>query len=60
MPTTMLLRKLEQVMVLSETEHQTISELPKRVLHVKPRCLACQQLHLVNPATGRVLKVDGD
>ena len=37
MPTTMLLRKLEQVMVLSETERQTISELPERVLHVKPR-----------------------
>jgi CRP-like cAMP-binding protein len=33
----MLLRKLEQVMVLSETERQTISELPERVLHVKPR-----------------------
>ena len=37
MPTTMLLRKLEQAMVLSETERQTISELPERVLHVKPR-----------------------
>ena len=37
MPTTMLLRKLEQVMVLSETERQIISELPERVLHVKPR-----------------------
>ena len=36
MPTTMLLRKLEQVMVLSHSERQTIEELPERVLHIEP------------------------
>jgi CRP-like cAMP-binding protein len=37
MPTTMLLRKLEEVMVLSHSERQTIEELPERVLHIEPR-----------------------
>ena len=34
MPSTMLLRKLEQVLALTEAERQTIEELPERVLHV--------------------------
>src|SRR5262245_1570751 len=33
----MPLRKLEQVMVLTEAERQTIAGLPGRVLHVEPR-----------------------
>jgi CRP-like cAMP-binding protein len=37
MPALMLLRKLEQVMVLTATEQQIIAGLPVRVLHVKPR-----------------------
>ena len=37
MPTAMLLRKLEQVMVLSHSERQTIEELPERILHVQRR-----------------------
>jgi CRP-like cAMP-binding protein len=37
MPTLMLLRKLEQVMVLTDTERQTIADLPERVLRVEPR-----------------------
>ena len=37
MPATMLLRKLEQVLVLTDTERQTIAELPEHVLHFEPR-----------------------
>ena len=37
MPALMLLRKLEHVMVLSDSERQTIAELPEHVLHVEPR-----------------------
>jgi CRP-like cAMP-binding protein len=36
MPALMLLRKLEQVMVLTDTEQQIIAALPERVLHVEP------------------------
>ena len=37
MPAAMLLQKLEQAMVLSDAERQTISELPEHVLRVKRR-----------------------
>jgi CRP-like cAMP-binding protein len=37
LPATMLLRKLEQVMVLTNAERQTIEELPERILHVQRR-----------------------
>jgi hypothetical protein len=37
MPATMLLRKLEQIMVLTDAERQTITELPERVLQVARR-----------------------
>jgi len=37
MPATMLLRKLEQIMVLTDAERQTIAELPERVLQVARR-----------------------
>jgi CRP-like cAMP-binding protein len=37
MPTTMLLRKLEQVMLLSDSERQMIEELPEHVLHIESR-----------------------
>ena len=33
MPSTMLLRKLEQVLPLTKAERQTIEELPEHVLH---------------------------
>ena len=37
MPATMLLQKLEQVMVLTDAERQTISKLPEHVLRVERR-----------------------
>jgi CRP-like cAMP-binding protein len=35
MPSTMLLRKLEQVLALTKAERQTIEELPEHVLHLQ-------------------------
>jgi CRP-like cAMP-binding protein len=35
MPSTMLLRKLEQILALTNAERRTIEELPERVLHVQ-------------------------
>ena len=37
MPALMLLRKLQQVMVLTDTERQIIAGLPERVLHIEPQ-----------------------